>query len=249
MKIQVLCSTMYGVQPLFTKKGMLPNELVVVNQCLTEEHKVDGFKNYFETGLSKSRNRCIENASADICLLSDNDVYFDTETLNIVERSFVKYPEADILTFKVETPDGESFKNYKDEFFWHSKLSLAKVSSVEVAFRREAIVNKNIKFDENFGLGSKFATSEEYIFLSDALNCGLKIGFVPEVIVYHPKESSGGQFNKLSLVEAKGAMIKRVFGLYGIPICFIFSLKKFKHSEIGFLSFLKVIFKGFFSSN
>lgn len=245
LKIDVLCSTMYGKVPLIFIRGTKPDDVIVINQCIEGANENKDFLNYYEKGLSKSRNAAIFNAKAEICLIADNDVYYGDETFEKVRNAFLKYPEADILTFKIETPDGEPFKSYRENFFWHNKHSVAKVSSIEIAFRRKSIVQNRILFDENFGLGSRFATGEEYIFLRDALKKGLKAAFVPEVIVYHPKESSGGQFNNIELIEAKGAMIRRVFGISGYLVCMIFCLKKFRYSQYGFLTFLKTILKGF----
>lgn len=245
LKIQVLCATMFGKVPLFFHKGKFFENMVVINQCDSENHENGGFFNFYEKGLSRSRNRGIELSNADICLISDNDVYFNDNTIDIIIKSFLDYPEADILTFQVQTPDGEPYKKYKNNFFWHTKITLAKVSSVEIAFRRENIIKNNIKFDENFGLGSTFPTSEEYIFLSDALDKGLKIGFIPEVIVYHPKESSGGNFNNLDLVSAKGAMISRIFGKKGFFICFLFALRKYRYSGMSFFKFFNIMISGF----
>lgn len=246
MRVQVLCSTMYGVKPLFFNKGYKPINSIIVNQCDKIENENPVYLNFYERGISKSRNRGLEHAKSEICLITDNDTYFNNQSMSIIENSFLAYPDADILTFQVETPEGQLYKSYKENFFWHDKLSLAKVSSVEIAFRRKSILHNNIKFDEDFGLGSYYPTSEEYIFLVDALNKGLKIGYVPKVIVYHPKESSGGDFSNKELVYAKGAMISRVFGTKGILICLLFSLKKYKYSSMNFLSFLKLLCAGYF---
>ncbi|PJI34511.1 hypothetical protein [Acinetobacter pseudolwoffii] len=246
MKVEVLCSTMYGTIPLCLNKGTVPSNILVLNQCIDQYDENKSFLNFYEKGLSKSRNRGLENSKSALCLITDNDTYFNDNTENIIEKAFSDYPDADILTFQVETPEGELYKNYKENFFWHNKLSLAKVSSVEIAFRREIILKNNISFDEDFGLGSSFPTSEEYIFLADALSKGLKIGYVPNVIVYHPKESSGGDFTNKELVYAKGAMINRIFGKKGILICLLFSLKKYRYSGMSLLSFFKLLSSGYF---
>lgn len=245
MKIQVICSTMYGKNPLFLEKGGAINDFLVINQCKEKSHEVNEFINCYETGLSKSRNKALIYSDSDICIISDNDVYYSQNSIDIIKNAFEKYPQADAITFQIQTPEGEMYKNYPSEFFWHNKLSLAKVSSVEIAFRRKSILKNDILFDEKFGLGSEFPTSEEFIFLSDCLSKNLKIAYVPKVIVFHPKESSGGDFSNANLVKAKGAMIHRVFGKKGILICLIFSLRKFKYSGKSFFNFFKIIFSGF----
>lgn len=246
MRIQIICSTMFGNPPLFLQRDYHVGDYLVVNQCKERAHEVNDFINCYETGLSKSRNKALTHSDRDICIISDNDVFYSKDYIEIISKAFERYPDADAITFQVQTPEGEMYKKYSDSFFWHNKLSLAKVSSIEIAFRRKSVLEKNIKFDERFGLGSKFPTSEEYIFLSDCLSKGLKIAYVPGIIVFHPKESSGGDFSNDNLVKAKGAMIHRVFGDKGILICLLFSIRKYKYSGKSFFNFCKIIFSGFF---
>lgn len=246
MTVQVLCSTMNGQPPLFLKKGRVPKKYLVINQCESQILYNDNFSNFSEYGLSRSRNRAIKNAESELCLIADNDVYYNDNSFNIVENYFSLYPDADILTFMVQTPTGNLFKEYKNNFFWHNKLTISRVSSIEIAFKRSSIVGKEILFDERFGLGSKYPTGEEYIFLNDALKKGLKIAFIPEVIVYHPMESSGSNFKNTKLIIAKGAMIRRVFGRLGIFICLYFSLRKYNKSDFNFMSFFTYICSGFY---
>ena len=246
MNVQVLCSTMNGEVPLFFEKGKFPKKYLIINQCKNPSFYRDDFINFCESGLSKSRNRAIENSESEICLIADNDVYYSENSFEIVEKYFSLYKDADILTFMVKTPTGDLFKKYKNNFFWHNRLTISSVSSVEIAFKRSSIIDKEIVFDNSFGLGSIYPTGEEYIFLNDALKKGLKIGFVPEVIVHHPMESSGSDFRNIKLIISKGAMVRRVFGVFGIFICLYFSLRKYKKSDLKFMKFLKYICFGFF---
>lgn len=246
MKVQIICSTMYGKSPLFLQKNYNVGDYLVINQCKERSQEVNSFFNCYETGLSKSRNKALKFSDADICIVSDNDVYYHENIKMIIEKAFHDYPDADAITFQIQTPEGEMYKDYSSKFCWHNKLSLAKVSSVEIAFRRNSILEKDIKFDEKFGLGSTYPTSEEYIFLADCLDKGLKIAYVPKIIAFHPKESSGGDFFNDTLVKAKGAMIHRVFGDKGILICLLFSIRKYKYSGKPFFNFCKIIFSGFF---
>lgn len=247
MKIDFICSTMNSEPPLFLKKGYTPKSYKVINQYICYESDLnEKFKNFNEIGLSKSRNRGLLLSDGDICVIADNDVYYEQDVENKIINYFNLYPDADILTFMVRTPEGNLFKKYKKNFFWHNKLTISSVSSIEIAFKRNSIIGREISFDESFGLGSNFPTGEEYIFLNDALNKGLKIGFVPETIVFHPIESSGSNFKNTKLIIAKGAMIRRVFGRLGILICLYFSLRKYKKSDLSFKSFFTYICSGFY---
>jgi len=241
---QFLIST---VNNKFLNSNKKNESYLIINQLLDKTlNKVDenNICSYYEKGLSKSRNRAIENAKAEICLISDDDVVFKQDIAQIILNVFEENPDADIITFQIETPDGKKFKDYGTAQFWHNMRTLMKVSSIEIAFRKKSIINNNIKFDESFGLGTEFPTGEEIIFLSDAIKKGLKILYIPIPIVIHPFESSGKNYDNLNLIQAKGAMFYRIFGNLSYIISIIFALKKYKLSKYSFLKFTNLILKG-----
>jgi len=232
MELEILISTM---DSKFQKREIIPPSKYLVIDQLTK----DG-----ERGLAKSRNMAIESAEGDICLISDDDLeYIDTLKESIVD-SFTKYRDADIITFSIRTPDGRAYKSYKDKEFWHTKKSIMRVSSVEIAFRLDSIRDRGLKFDERFGLGSNFPTGEEIIFLSDALDRGLKILYLPIDIVVHPIESSGKNYESKSLIEAKGAMFYRLFGALGYGVSALFAYKKYRESPYSLIEFYRFMVNG-----
>jgi glycosyltransferase involved in cell wall biosynthesis len=209
-------------------------------------HSVHSYK---ERGLSASRNRALAQARADICLITDDDVEFKDGIEQSILRVFEEYPEADIVTFQAHTPEGEPFKpNYRDVSFWHNRKSIMRVCSIEIAFRRSSVIGAGVEFDERFGLGAKFATGEEIIFLSDCLQAGLRILYYPLPIVMHPKESSGAQLaGNSSLIQAKGAMFYRIFGVPGFAVSVLFALRKHAESGFGFFKFIRFMLLGLIS--
>ena len=244
IRLQILIST---VDDKIKLENINKLNTIVINQLINKKKSVYRLPNIFsysEKGLSKSRNKAIEKSDAEICLISDDDVQYKNDIENIILRSFLNNKDADIITFQIETPDGKKYKNYKKESFWHTKKTLMSVSSIEIAFRRESIINNNIKFDENFGLGTSFPTGEEIIFLTDALKKGLKILYIPIPIVIHPLESSGKDYDNEILIKAKGAMFYRIFGNLGYIVSVIFAFKKYKLSKYSFLKFTNLMFKG-----
>jgi hypothetical protein len=161
-------------------------------------------------------------------------------------EEFRSSPDADIITFQVRTPDGAFFKdNYKKEPEWHTLRTIMRVCSIEIAFRRERVLQSGVRFDERFGLGAAFPTSEEAIFLADAIRAGLKVRYAPVPIVVHGRESSGAAFSRNPrLIKAKGAMFLRVFGMLSVPISLLFAAMKYKKSEMGFFHFVVCMLKG-----
>lgn len=246
MNFQILIST---VDDAFLNRSFLLNcPHIVINQLINKkksDYEEGNIYSYRESGLSKSRNKAIKEATADICLISDDDLSYKKDIEEIILLAFSKNPNADIITFQVETPDGEKYKNYYNYPYQHNFKTIMKVSSVEVAFKRQSIINNDIFFDELFGLGSAFPTSEEAIFLSDALKKGLTILSLPEVIVTHPKESSGGDYKNLKLAQAKGAMLYRIFGWKAYVVIFLFAIKHFRKTPYSISEFLSEMFAGF----
>jgi len=153
-----------------------------------------------EKGLSKSRNRGIENVDkeTDYVILTDDDVSFVENLEQIITAGFRDNPDADIITFQSLTPDGRKKRKYKNKAFWHSKRTVKNVSSIEIVIKYSSIRNKNILFDERFGLGGSFPSGEEVIFLMDCLRKNLKIN------------NSLENVNE-NILQLKGTISKRLF--------------------------------------
>jgi glycosyl transferase family 2 len=261
MSLEVLISTMNVSSKEELPEGFIWLQrkgipIVLINQCTTiapvlliKEKDILVISEK-EVGLSRSRNQAIINSNRDICHFSDDDLKYVADFKLIVEMAYSENPEADIIVFQIlandseKYNDGEKYKDYGTKKKWLSIMDVAKVSSVEITFKRKSILSKKINFDENFGLGTNFPTGEEFIFLTDAIKKGLKILYLPIPIVIHPLESSGKNFNNKKLIEAKGAMLYRIFGLSGYIFLFFFSLKKYNNSNFSFLNFANYMING-----
>jgi len=201
--------------------------------------------NYSELGISKSRNRALSHARGEILLITDEDVELLDGFSKTLTETFDKNPEADLITFQCLNEKGAKRKNYADSGFWHDKRSIMRVSSVEIAMRRDSLEKNALFFDERFGVGSKFPTGSETVFLSDALARGMKILYHPKAIVMHPDESSGrALFGNRELIRAKGGMFCRIFGWKAYGICLYFALKKRKETGFSLLQNMKLMLSG-----
>lgn len=242
---QILISTTDS--KFLARLNNVPTDYLVINQLINDSTSVGGpsVLSYREIGLARSRNRAIDMATGDICLISDDDVEYLPEIVSVIQSAFDQNPDADIITFQIEAPDGQSFRPYREGPFWHNKRSVMSVCSVEIAFRRKAILASHLKFDERFGLGACFPTGEEIIFLCDAIDKGLKILSYPSFIVTHPLETSGARLrNNPQLIEAKGAMFSRIFGIYSFFISFLFAQRKYRGSGFSLLRFYATMLRG-----
>lgn len=247
MDFQVLISTMNN--KFHSRKLSLSFPYLVINQITENDLPASCDTHTINTtskGLSISRNLALQYASSHICLLSDDDLTYLPNLGNKVIEAFNSYPDADIITFKIINADGSDYKDYSKVPFYHNHRTIMKVSSVEIGFRRN-IVDDGIFFDENFGLGAKWPTGEENIFLSDALKNGKKILYCPIEIVCHPQLSSGFDYNNKRLAYAKGAMLHRIFSWKGYILCIFFAVKHYKRTPYSFTRFLGKLLYGCYS--
>lgn len=252
--MQILMATMHrkSISDIDWNYKNIKSEVILVNQADyvgVEKNENIKMLSCLERGSSNSRNMAIKNASSEICLIADDDVAYVDNLEFIVEGVFGEYPDADVITFQIKTPQGDPFNSgYPKKAQWHNARSILRCASIEIAFRREAITKSGLRLDTDFGLGSKYLVHDEVIFLKDALDKGLKLLYVPIPIVIHPAESSGSNFTK-HLVMSKGAAFVRLFGLKGMFLNFLFAIKKYPiyKDKFGFFNFLFMEFKGAFS--
>lgn len=197
---------------------------------------------YFEKGLSRNRNRSMAVSKGDICLVTDDDIKFKPDAFDTILRSFNELPNADIITFKTEFPDGRQYKKYKSKISRHNKRSCMRISSFEIAYRRKSIENVNLKWDEHFGLGGNPYTNHmENIFMVDALNLGLEAYLYPKTIVIHPFMNSGFTYTD-HYVFSKGAAFQKMFGFTSLLLNLLYAIKKRKDysKQINFIKFIEL---------
>ncbi len=178
-------------------------------------------------GLSKSRNNAIRLATADICVIADDDVRYTNEYIDNIINTFQQNNNIDVAIFKIKTfEDNEEYKNYPENSYRLSKNNMHWPSSVEISFRLSKIKN-HLEFDERFGLESELPAGEEKIFIHDALSLGLNCYFVPKYIVMHPKISTIKSFPKYSrqYVIVSGASDARMNGYISIIKAFAVTVK------------------------
>ncbi len=187
MTLQLLISTMNQIDHSLLKKMKISSDAVVINQCNKEKIESIKYNNHTilwidttERGLSKSRNMAIRNATADICMLADDDMEYRSNYVNIVLTAFSKF-NVDIIGFQVCGIE-KKFKDYSTKAKRIKYLNSMKMASVELAFKRTSFVEKNIQFDEVIGAGTEFMMGEENALLFQCLRKKLKIFYIPKEI-------------------------------------------------------------------
>lgn len=248
MTVQVLVSTMNQSDVKKLVRSMKIKSCVVINQVTNEmvlpkEIREQGVEAYAveERGLSRSRNKAINKATADVCLIADDDMYYTKDYERVVLDTYAKYPDADIIAFFVDSDDERQQKDKLKE----GKLNILntmKIASCNITFRRQSVIEAGIKFDERFGTGTDNYMGEENIFLFDCHKKGMKIYYMPlKIATLKEGESTWFKGYDKKYFTVKGAVYYRM-SHWLCPILIIqFSIRK-KHLFKNMSSFKAIKF-------
>lgn len=191
-------------------------------------------------GVAKSRNAALKYASGKYLIFGDDDIIFDEEGLAALVKYFENHPDCAIIMAQATDETGKLRKTYPGKSHALSKFNSAKAATYEMMVRVEAIRDKGITFDENFGAGVENFLGDEYIFIADALKKGLHGVFLPVRVAIHPKDSSGSTWGTQRDLKARAAVFTRVFGA-SAPIFRALFLLKSRKGAVGFGNALRFI--------
>jgi len=217
LELEILMSTMDKTSlsflgPIFPSHDIENLNILIVNQTSVGKELHSDYKNIrvinsYEKGLSKSRNLAIQNAIGNICLLADDDIEYLPNFENTIKKGFENFDKAAVITFKIDTFTGEAYKTYpQSSKRLTAKKELRTSSSVEMAFKREAILFNEIMFNVNFGLGSHFPSGEEYLFLKKVRQKGLPIYFENKAILRHKLLRSTSNMASENFIRTQAAI-------------------------------------------
>lgn len=197
-------------------------------------------------GLCVSRNLALDILDVDWLLLCDDDVALDLQEAKGLKQDLSAWPFAPratsvgALSARLKKDASTPWREYasnraavEGEGFTNGLL-IQKMNSMELVVNRRAMQHWNLRFDEQFGLGSALTNGgEEAILLHGILRAGgviLPVDWSPRI---HPEDSSGQE------VHAKGsftlgAVHRRVFGpmVWG-ALLLNFGLKRLMRGGVG----------------
>lgn len=201
---------------------------------------------YKGQGLSANRNLALDKATADIVMYADDDAHLLEETPATILRPFVENPELDVAFFCASTYTGKPLKNYPTQDFEVLAMPTQySISALEMVCRRQKVQGK-IRFDERFGLGTKFLTcGEEEVWLEDALRAKLKMHYYPHKIV----ETSTMLKKSLVYVDAgvqrsRGAIAYYMYGNRAWWHCLRFAFDSARNGYCHFLPLMRHLVEG-----
>lgn len=202
-------------------------------------------------GLSRNRNNAIALADGDIGLVADDDTQFKPEYIENLIDAFESDRAIDVACFKIATPEGKlDYKDYPEHSYLLNDASMHFVSSIEIAFKLDAIKSRGLQFHEQFGIGSPLISyGEEAVFIHDCIKSGLKVKYIPSYVVEHDSESTVKTLDEYSSrrVLFKGAYDAYRYGWLAFPAAFLDVLrlwKTLKNHQKNKLQYLKERLQG-----
>ena len=165
-------------------------------------------------GLARSRNIALENATADLLVITDDDNRYDTAAIELIRNAFEKHPTAGLIQFQALSMEGKPLRNYPAfPYTYETRPRGTYFCSVELVMRRKANLPR---FDERFGLGAELGCGEEEVFVHEAVKRGVKMIYVPQPLVRTDGATTGGRFLTDAAVQrAKGAVLCILHGKVG----------------------------------
>ncbi len=221
-------------------------ELIVLVQNQDESSYVFGERSaklieLKNRGVAKSRNAALDRASGKYLLFGDDDVTFDESGITKAIDYFEANPNCAIILARAVDETGKVRKDYVGKETPIKLTNSARAATYEMLVRVDAIREKKIRFDEDFGAGAENYLGDEYIFIADALRAGLSGVHLPIDLAVHPSESSGSRWGTPEDLQARSKVFGRVFG-WKAPIYRAGFLLKTKNPWPGFTKALRFIF-------
>lgn len=251
--IEVLLSTI-GKENLNLIHDMnLESNIIVINQNSNDSHKTINIGKYNAfiyndplKGLSRSRNLALLYASADICLICDDDVRYKKGYANVVSKAFNELPDADIIIFNTEAINANKKIKPKKITKVRRAPKNKYYGSVRIAFKRTSILNKNIWFNVNFGAGARYSAGEESLFLKEARKKKLNIYEYPETIstVDYGESTWFEGYNEKFFID-KGAWLSTAYPKLKWIFILYFALSFSKLTNKSKIDIYKLMKKGF----
>ena len=229
----MLMSCMHQSDARLVHASKITGSCVVINQCDREDYgeyptqsgTVRMFSNR-QRGLTRSRNLAIRNARADVCLICDDDEIFVSGYEKAILDAYRQLPQADVIIFKMINRS----PSFPDKILRLRFPKTMKVSSWQISFRREKLLEAGVLFDELLGAGTGNGAEEELKFLLDCEKAGLRIYYVPTEIASVAQEASTWfrGFDE-TFFENRGATTRYILGIGLAALYAVYYVIRKKH--------------------
>lgn len=166
---------------------------------------------YSGSGVTKIRNKVLENATGDYLIFADDDITFNEDGLKEAIQVMQKQGLVLLLGQAVDEK-GVLRKSYPSSPQKLNKLNSGKAATYEMLIDVQAVRASGVLFDENFGAGApETYLGDEYIFIADLVSKALPCSFEPITLATHPTDSSGSGWGTERDRKARALIFDRVF--------------------------------------
>lgn len=242
MRIQVLVAAMNQNDHSLINKMNIKTDAIVGNQCgfnSVEIFKIGDQKiqylNFAERGVGLNRNNTLMRADADICLFADDDMVYADNYIEIIEKSFQRHPDADVIVFNLREPIITRKVINKECKVGY--LNYLRYGTARVAIRLDSVKKNGIYFNQCFGGGTEHCHGEDNLFLNACLKNKLKIYAVPEYIATLTEErvSSWSNGYDEKYIKDQGVLFRTLSRRWWRLLCLQDALRRHKSYNMGFL--------------
>ena len=253
LSFEILCVTMHQTDFSKIQSMNIHSNVIFANQTDETSLKTLEFENHKATmistetrGVGKNRNIALLNASADICLMADDDVVYSDNLERKVVGEFEQHPDADVFIFNLETDEKNRKQRMYNKTVKCSKFCKKPWAAFKIAFRLKSIQKANIWFSTLYGGGAIFPSGEDSLWIMDAFREGLVFYVSKEKIgkVSFAKSTWFTGYNE-KFFYGKGAYYKNTHPKSYFLWMLYFSFRTRNMSKMGFWKKLKWMRNGF----
>lgn len=188
-KFEILCVTMHQHDFSKIREMNVHSDIVYANQSdhtSYEEYAFEGktakMISTQTRGVGLNRNFVLSYASAEICLMADDDVVYRDDMEEKVLAEFERHPDADVIVFHFASNDPHRKPpQYSRTKKW-PRFARTPWGSIRIAFRLNSLRKANAWFTTLFGGGCLFPSGEDSMWIKDLRKSGLTFYVSQETI-------------------------------------------------------------------
>lgn len=226
MKIQVLVATMNQKDHSLLKKININSDAIVGNQC--EFNSIEKFKynnhdviylNFNEKGVGLNRNNTLMRATGDICLFADDDMVYENDYVEKIEKAYLENPNADVIIFNLIEKKPKRYIIRKKTRI--NYLNYLRYGTARISFKLKSIRENAIYFNQCFGGGTEHCHGEDNLFLTACLKNKLKVYAVPIYIatLTEERESSWNNGYDKKYLKDQGKLYRAISKKWWRMLC------------------------------
>ena len=167
--------------------------------------------------VSMARNRAEYTADVDWLIFCDDDGYLETGYFQKLLTTIKENPEIDIFAGSIKRIDNSDFYSKRHaiggnmKWFWNTKLLMGSNFVI-----KRSVFEELGKFDEKFGAGAVYGSSEETDLAWNAFFHHKRMRYTPELVVFHVPPFAGDVANEVQKAYrygvGKGQLVKKWLG-------------------------------------